>query len=152
MNLHKTTITLLFTTLLIINTNIFGKTEMKINKLPSHPRLMLTSLRINNLKTYLQEDKNFQKNFEGFHKQCEKIMHEPISTRELDGDKRKRMLRTSRDVLRKIMYLGTYDKVQPTPKYQQRIIAEMLSAADFIDWHHKHFLDTAEMTAALASQ
>jgi hypothetical protein len=123
---------------------------MKIKKLPSHPRLMLTYLRINNLKTSLQEDKNFQKNFEGFHKQCEKIMQEPISTRELDGDKRKRMLRTSRDVLRKIMYLGTYDKVQPTPKYQQRVIAEMLSAADFIDWHESHFLDTAEMTAALA--
>jgi len=77
-------------------------------------------------------------------------MQEPISTRELDGDKRKRMLRTSRDVLRKIMYLGTYDKVQPTLEYQQRVIAEMLSAADFIDWHESHFLDTAEMTAALA--
>jgi hypothetical protein len=141
---------LLIITLLTLNTNIFGKTEMKIKKLPSHPRLMLTEDRINTLKTYLQDDKNFQKNFEGFHKQCEKIMQEPISTRKLDGDKRKRMLRTSRDVLRKIMYLGTYDKVQPTPNYQQRIIAEMLSAADFIDWHESHFLDTAEMTAALA--
>jgi len=150
MNLHKTTITLLFTTLLIINTNIFGETEMKIEELPSHPRLMLTEDRINTLKTYLHDDKNFQKNFEDFHRQCEKIMQEPISIRELDGDKRKRMLRTSREVLKKVMFLGTYDKVKPTPEYQQRIIAEMLSAADFIDWHEVHFLDTAEMTAALA--
>jgi len=123
---------------------------MNIKKLPEHPRLMLTKQRINSLKTYLQNDQEFQKEFEKFHNQCEKIMKEPISIRELDGDKRKRMLRTSRDVLRKIMFLGTYDNVKSTPEYQERVIAEMLSAADFVDWHEQHFLDTAEMTAALA--
>ncbi len=141
---------ILIITILVVKTNIYGETLMNIQKLPEHPRLMLNQERIELLKRYLQEDKEFQKQFTAFHKQCEKIMKEPVSVRELDGDKFKRMLRISRDVLRKIMFLGTYDKVKPTPEYQNRIIAEMLSAADFVDWHHKHFLDTAEMTAALA--
>ncbi|MDA3798234.1 MAG: heparinase II/III family protein [Kiritimatiellae bacterium] len=123
---------------------------MQIKKLPPHPRLMLTEDRIDKLQQYFKEDEVFQKKVDALRKKCDGLLKTPVCTRRLDGDKRKRMLGTSREVLKLVMYLGTSDKIEPNKVYQERVIAEMLSAADFIDWHDNHFLDTAEMTAALA--
>jgi hypothetical protein len=74
---------------------------------------------------------------------------QPI-VRKLEGDKRKRMLDTARLALHNIVTMGVAHTFAPDPALRERIIAEMLSAVAFEDWHPIHFLDTSEMTLAIA--
>ncbi len=71
---------------------------------------------------------------------------EPVK-REMEG---RRMLRTSRRCLKRILYLTTAYNLTGNNEYAARATDEMLAAAQFPDWNPSHFLDVAEMTAALA--
>ena len=62
----------------------------------------------------------------------------------------RRLLSVSRTVLRRVLLLAMQYKLTGERALLDRARAEMLSAAAFSDWNPSHFLDTAEMTAALA--
>lgn len=62
----------------------------------------------------------------------------------------KRLLGISRQCLQRVTYLASAYRLTGEADYLKRAEAEMLSAADFLDWNPDHFLDVAEMTAALA--
>lgn len=62
----------------------------------------------------------------------------------------RRLLTVSRTVLRRVLLLSTQYKLTGDKQFLDRAEAEMLAAAAFDDWNPSHFLDTAEMTAALA--
>ena len=62
----------------------------------------------------------------------------------------KRMLETSRTTLKRVLYLALAHRLTGRQRYTQRAQEEMLAAAGFRDWNPSHFLDVAEMTAALA--
>ena len=62
----------------------------------------------------------------------------------------RRLLSISRIVLRRVMLLSMQYQLTGDKAFLERAQAEMLSAAHFKDWNPSHFLDTAEMTAALA--
>ena len=55
-----------------------------------------------------------------------------------------------RENLRRILFLGFAYRMTGEKRYSDRAEAEMLKAASFSDWNPSHFLDVAEMTAALA--
>jgi hypothetical protein len=60
------------------------------------------------------------------------------------------LLRTARQVLRRVMTLALIFRLIPDERYARRAWQEMHAAARFPDWYPDHFLSTAEMTFALA--
>ena len=71
---------------------------------------------------------------------------EPVK-RELEG---RRLLGVSRRVVGRVLTLATAYHLTGDWQYAQRCRQELLAAARFADWNPSHFLDTAEMTFALA--
>lgn len=61
-----------------------------------------------------------------------------------------RLLAVSRTVLRRVIFFSVQFHLTGDRAFAQRAEKEMLTAAAFGDWNPAHFLDTAEMTAALA--
>lgn len=62
----------------------------------------------------------------------------------------RRLLGVSRTVLKRVTFLAYAHRITGEERYLQRAEKEMLAAAAFADWNPSHFLDVAEMTAALA--
>ena len=117
--------------------------------LPAHPRLMLTPSVKARVARLLETDAKAQQFFERIHQGAKLIAKTPPIVRKLEGDKRKRMLGTARLALHNIVTMGLSHAFAPDDAMRDRIIAEMLSAVDFVDWHPSHFLDTSEMTLAI---
>lgn len=62
-----------------------------------------------------------------------------------------RLLAQSRAALERITLLAFLHRLRPDQRYVDRVALEMETACAFPDWNPSHFLDTAEMTAAMAS-
>ncbi len=62
----------------------------------------------------------------------------------------RQMLNASRTALGRITFLAALYRMDGDKRYADRARAEMLAAAGFDDWNPSHFLDVAEMTAAMA--
>lgn len=125
-----------------------GAAENNLPKIRnSHPRIIVRNSDIPALKKKLESDAPLQVLYRKVEQQAQKALRESVSVRKKQG---KRLLHISRKVLERVcscsfMYLYTSD-----PKYAVRAQEEMLAAAAFTDWNPSHFLDTGEMTAALA--
>jgi hypothetical protein len=61
-----------------------------------------------------------------------------------------RLLSTSRKVLDRVSLLGFLWQMDGDPRWAERAGRELEAVAAFPDWNPRHFLDTAEMTAAFA--
>lgn len=61
----------------------------------------------------------------------------------------RRLLGVSRTCLKRVMFLAMAYRLTGKDRYAERAEEEMLAAARFRDWNPSHFLDVAEMTAAL---
>lgn len=118
----------------------------------SHPRLLLTEERINWIKSELAKGDACDKviaqvcaqirgNANGFLKTT------PVKYELRDGV---RLLYVSADVETRVMCLAAAYNIFGDERYAVRARQEMLAAANFPDWHPWHFLDTGNMTAALA--
>ena len=75
------------------------------------------------------------------------LLDEPPLERVLSG---RRMLWVSREVLKRVLTLGVVYRFTDDVRYFERAKTELLASAAFSDWNPSHFLDTAEMTLALA--
>ncbi|MCT7666460.1 heparinase II/III-family protein [Shinella kummerowiae] len=60
------------------------------------------------------------------------------------------MLETSRLLGERIFTLGTAWAVSGHAAFRRRIVREITAAAQFPDWNRQHFIDTAEIAAAMA--
>lgn len=74
-------------------------------------------------------------------------LDKPLLNYEKQG---KRLLAVSREALRRIGLWSFAYRLRPEKAFADRAEKEMLNLAAFKDWNPSHFLDTAEMTAALA--
>jgi len=79
--------------------------------------------------------------------QAARMIDEPVAERVLVGP---RLLAQSRAALRRITTLAGLYRLDGDSRKLARARAEMLAAAAMADWNPSHFLDVAEMTAALA--
>ncbi len=70
----------------------------------------------------------------------EPVKHEKIGRRLLDK---------SRTALSRVLHLGLAWRLTGEKKYLDRARAELVTVAKFADWNPSHFLDVAEMTAAV---
>jgi len=81
--------------------------------------------------------------------QARAILKEPLIERRFEA-KRPVMLPTSRLMADRVFHLGVAFFLTGGQIYRRRLIDEMLAVSAFPDWNRSHFIDTAEMTAAVA--
>lgn len=111
------------------------------------PRLLITAEDWRDIRERRAREPEFAGICEGLVRQARAAAERPPLQRKMVG---RRLLSVSSEALRRIFrhvaaYRLTEDRV-----FVEAARREMLAAAAFSDWNPAHFLDTAEMTAALA--
>lgn len=123
--------------------------ETSLNK--AHPRLMATDDDFKRIKKNLKTDENLKRWYKSLRTETNKVLQEPTVKYELsDGV---RLLPVSRLVLKRTINLAMMYRLTGDEKYADRAWKELKTVADnkqFPNWNPKHFLDTAEMTNAVA--
>ena len=113
-----------------------------------HPRLLATASDFQDLKGRVNVDPQLKQWHADLRKQADRILRDAPSKYDIpDG---LRLLTTSRRVLDRVSTLGLLYRLDGDRRYAERAWAELDAAAKFPDWNPRHFLDTAEMTAAFA--
>ena len=113
---------------------------------PDHPRLLADARRFAELRAQVRDRPAAQRVVQRVHGNAERILTQKPSEYEIpDG---LRLLATSRRVLDRMLTLGMAYRLSGDKRFVERAWAELAAAAEFKDWNPRHFLDTAEMTAA----
>ena len=112
-----------------------------------HPRLYVTDSELALIKARLQQDSEARRWYGALQVEARKMLSEPTVEHRVIGP---RMLEQSRAALERISTLAFLYRLDGDRQKADRARAEMLAAAAFRDWNPSHFLDTAEMTHALA--
>lgn len=115
--------------------------------IPPHPRLFMTDRQLTQVRTQLESQPPLQVFFEAMLNKADDILDQPPVKRVKTG---RRLLSVSRRCLDRVIHLSAAYRFTGKQSYLQRVEKEMLAAAAFSDWNPSHFLDVAEMTAALA--
>ncbi len=129
---------------------IFSRSPL--SQVNPHPRLFITGKEFQEIKKDLRGKDGAKRILKTWFKRIKakglKILEAGPAKYEIpDG---LRLLATSRKVLERTLVLGFLYQVENDPRYLERGFRELESAASFPDWNPRHFLDTAEMTAAFA--
>ncbi|MCS7306456.1 MAG: heparinase II/III family protein [Thermoguttaceae bacterium] len=115
---------------------------------PGHPRLLAPAEDTARLKKLLAEDATVAAFYKQVRSQAEALLRDKRTVEyKLVGP---RLLGESRRCLDRVYTLATVYRLEGDRRYAERAIQEMLAAAQFSNWNPSHFLDTAEMTHALA--
>ena len=115
---------------------------------PTHPRLLVPAERFAQLREEIGEDEMLARWYRTLKQQADRLLDEPVSEYIIpDG---KRLLGTSRRVKRRVYLLSLMALLEDEPQYVDRAWRELEAVAQFKDWNSSHFLDTAEMTHAVA--
>lgn len=112
-----------------------------------HPRLIATREDESRVRHLLTHNAQARALFEFLRKEADQVFHQSPVEHRLIGP---RLLDQSRRCLSRVYLLATVYRLTGERRYADRAIKEMLTAAGFPDWNPSHFLDTAEMTHALA--
>ncbi len=112
-----------------------------------HPRLFITPSTVGELEQKLSDDPLLERGKMRAIGIADDILPKEPVERTLKG---KRLLRVSRTCLERVSHLTLAALLSGRQEYADRAKQEMLAVAQFKDWNPKHFLDVAEMTAALA--
>jgi len=115
--------------------------------IPPHPRLFMTNKQATQIQTKLESQPRLQVFFQAMLAKADDILDKPPVKRVKTG---RRLLSVSRRCLDRVIHLSAAYRFTGKQSYLQRAEKEMLAAAAFSDWNPSHFLDVAEMTAALA--
>ncbi len=118
-----------------------------LSGLRPHPCLMLTDERLGELKALYESDDTLKGCVAATIDKADGLVGGPVLERKLVGI---RMLDVSRDFLPRIYALGVAWRWTGEEKYQQAAVKNLIAICRFEDWNYKHFLDTAEMTHAVA--
>jgi hypothetical protein len=114
---------------------------------PPHPRLLMTDKQVTRIRAELKSQADTQAFYKAMLAKADDILGQPPVKRVKTG---RRLLSVSRRCLDRVIHLSAAYRFTRQRSYLQRAEKEMLAAAAFSDWNPSHFLDVAEMTAALA--
>ena len=115
---------------------------------PGHPRLMLDAKAVQSLRGLIESDPFARRIYDQVKSHATKALEAKPSEYVIrDG---RRLLSVSRRVLDRVRALALVYLIEGDQAHADRAWAELKAAAGFKDWNPKHFLDTAEMTHALA--
>jgi hypothetical protein len=112
-----------------------------------HPRLIASSNTWQDLKKRRGADALLDGYLQRSEREARALLNAPPVTYQKTG---RRLLSISRTALRRVLLLGLHFHLTGEGVFVERAKSEMLAAATFDNWNPSHFLDTAEMTAALA--
>lgn len=115
--------------------------------LPGHPRLIAKPGDWEALKERAKSDAFTATVLAAFRKRGDELLAVPPVERTMKG---RRLLDVSRTVLERVGVLAVLANVTGDDRYSRRAAQEMMAAARFSDWNPSHYLDTAEMSLALA--
>jgi hypothetical protein len=113
---------------------------------PGHPRLFVLNEELLQIKQAIKKDPLVRKWYDRLQQDARKMLDEPPVEYKLTP----RLLGESRRALSRISTLAGLYRLDGDRQKASRARTEMLTAAAFKDWNPPHFLDTAEMTTALA--
>lgn len=113
----------------------------------NHPRLMLTSDRIAELKKLQSSDPILDKYVKAVIASANSILTRTPLTRTLIGP---RLLDVSRELLNRTTHLAIAYHFTGDKKYVDAAVSNMRTVCDFSDWNPSHFLDVAEMSNGVA--
>ncbi|MBE0659284.1 MAG: heparinase II/III family protein [Bryobacteraceae bacterium] len=114
----------------------------------AHPRIFLKQGAEQSLNESLKSDPARARLRSALLAQADSMLATKPVERVLIG---RRLLDKSRTCLSRVLHLGLAWRLTGERKYAERARQEMLAAAAFSDWNPSHFLDVAEMTAALGT-
>ncbi|MDR3708844.1 MAG: heparinase II/III family protein [Capsulimonadaceae bacterium] len=114
---------------------------------PAHPRLLALDSDVAHAQEVLGTDTAAQTILAGMKAEGTQILSQPPVEYVLKGP---RLLDKSRTALRRITLLAGLYRIDHDPRWLDRARQEIAAVDAFQDWHPQHFLDTAEMTAAVA--
>ena len=112
-----------------------------------HPRLFMTDDQLTSVRARIESSPELKNLYNRIMHKADSILTKPPVERIKTG---RHLLGVSRECLARTMLLSTAWRFTHEKKYLDRAEKEMLAAAAFTDWNPSHFLDVAEMTAALA--
>ncbi len=112
-----------------------------------HPRLLLKAGEEATIRSAIGTDPLMKDAYLSIKEYSDKLLGVPPCERVVTG---RRLLSVSREVLRRVFWLATVHRIEGSGEYASRAIEEMLAVAAYKDWNPSHFLDVAEMTAAMA--
>jgi hypothetical protein len=112
-----------------------------------HPRLFITNQQLTEIKSKIKSQPPLQVFYQAMLTKANDILNQQPVRRVKTG---RRLLSVSRRCLDRVFHLGAAYRFTGEKPYLRRAEKEMLAAAAFFDWNPSHFLDVAEMTAALA--
>lgn len=118
-----------------------------IDNAPPHPRLLMNAAAAERVRASIASNDTIKAVFAVLRDDADAMLAEPPEQYKKTG---KRLLSVSREVLRRVLNLAFVYRMTDDRRYADRAIAEMEHAAAFNDWNPSHFLDAAEMSAALA--
>lgn len=113
-----------------------------------HPRLMIDGNTVSHVQNILNTDPHAPRWYDHLKTETDAILSEAPSHYEIpDG---RRLLSVSRRVKERVRALMFIHLLEGGDQYTNRVWAEVEAACVFPDWNPSHFLDTAEMTHAIA--
>jgi len=123
--------------------------EQLIQKLkPGHPRLLIDGPGFESLCSRVKNDPVLREWDKRLRRQADRVLKAPLPEHVLpDG---KRLLGTSRRVLGHSYTLALAYRLHGDKRHADRLWRELETVVGFPDFNPRHFLDTAEMTHALA--
>jgi hypothetical protein len=139
---------LFFIPCLLVSASEFdSQVRSALEEIAPHPRLLMSEADEQRVRDEIQNHPTKESLFTLIQKHADEILDlEPVE-RKVTG---KRLLSVSREALRRILNLSMTYRMTRNTAYAQRAIVEMETIIQFSDWNPSHFLDVAEMTAALA--
>ena len=114
---------------------------------PGHPRLLVTAADWPRLRAQAAADANYRAFTTGVIAMARARLAAPAPVRELVG---RRLLSVSRRVFADVLFFAAAHHLDGDPVFLATAERNLLAAAAFSDWNPSHFLDVAEMSAALA--
>jgi hypothetical protein len=130
---------------LIISFSVFSETKYIFSE---HPRILATKADFERAAVGVKNDPVLKQWYEKIKKEADKYYKDsPVKYELRDGI---RLLSVSREILKKIFIFSFVYNIEKDQKYLDRAWLELENACNFPDWHKVHFLDTAEMTHAMA--
>lgn len=113
---------------------------------PQAPRLIFDTKTEQLLAEKLKTDANIQQLYQHIKAYADYSLEQPPLAYQKRG---RRLLSVSRDALQRMLALALVYRMEQQPAYLHRLEAELLTVAHFPDWNPSHFLDAAEMAAAV---
>jgi hypothetical protein len=116
-------------------------------RLTGHPRLLVDAAAMTRVQAHAAADPRARAWRDRLRQDAAALLDEPPVERRLVGP---RLLAQSREALRRITLLAGLYRVDGDIRWRDRAIVELRAVSAFEDWNPSHFLDVAEMAAAVA--